>query len=59
MGPPEEIRTLVRGEYETETWFWWTKMRAVTMIKGYKVTELHYAAATADAPAEAAPAGTP
>jgi tetratricopeptide (TPR) repeat protein len=56
-GPPEEVRTLVRGEYETETWFWWSKMMAVTMVKGRKVTELDFSTvAVADTPAET---GTP
>jgi tetratricopeptide (TPR) repeat protein len=59
LGAPEEVRTLIRGEYETETWFWWDKRRAVTMVKGRKVTELDYSTvAVADTP-EATPAGTP
>lgn len=56
LGPPEEVRTLVRGEYETETWFWWSKMRAVTMVKGRKVTDLDFAGV---AMAEAAPSANP
>jgi predicted Zn-dependent protease len=60
LGTPEEVRTMTRGEYETETWFWWSKRRAVTMVKGRKVTDLDFAqVAMVEQPTEAAPTGTP
>jgi hypothetical protein len=55
LGPPEEVRTQTKGESEVETWFWWTKMRVVTMVKGRKVSDLSFEQmASAGTSAEAA-----
>ena len=42
LGPPEEVLTQTLGEYEAELWCWWTKSRAVTLVKGQTVSDLDF-----------------
>jgi len=39
MGPPDEVRTLVMGDYPVDTWVWVGKKHATLFSKGKQVTE--------------------
>ncbi len=42
MGPPEEVYTQTRGDYDVELWCWWSKSRTLTLVKGATVSDLSF-----------------
>jgi tetratricopeptide (TPR) repeat protein len=63
LGPPEEVRTQTMGDIALETWFWYSKHRALIFTKGRIVppaidwSQLATAKAPAATPPKPAPRG--